>query len=180
MLLKRKSTLTKTLAKANKQLKALSQERKDILKEVTSSLKELITNNDMFREIRWTQYTPYFNDGAACEFQIGSVEVLLTKDFTEQLDSYGIKPSSWYEDENTGGWLTTEHIELDNLISQFDEHLDVINFEHLAAAKKILSQLSKVPNFLEKNTNAMHESFGDHAMVTISKKGIKVEAYEHD
>ena len=69
--------------------------------------------------IKWTQYTPYFNDGDACVFGLGSVSVFPTKKEFEDSEN------SWdYESYGEEPQTSLNKIE-DILLSVFGDHAEV-------------------------------------------------------
>ena len=65
--------LEPTIKKLEETKLKLREEFKLIFKDET---KELFERYDWLKEIAWSQYTPYFNDGDSCEFGVN--EALLT------------------------------------------------------------------------------------------------------
>ena len=103
--------------------------------------------------IRWTQYTPYFNDGEPCEFGVYDLMLRFEDDekneYHESHDGYcGIYS---YKGSNSG--LTKKNADI------------------FHALEKCLMQ----------NPVLLELAFGDHAEITIDKEGnVEVEEYEHD
>ena len=123
-------------------------------------LLDAILELDNVESIRWTQYTPYFNDGDPCMFGTGELFVKLV------------------DGDDTAG------DEEDGYISAYDmtEHLHgygnppTINpgCEDVYAAMKALNdQFGHFEDFLI-------VSFGDHAQVTATSDGFDIAFYEHD
>ena len=106
-------------------------------------------------EIKWSQYTPYFNDGDSCEFSIGEV-YFIPKDL--------ILPDGVIR-EDLGIWDWEEYAYTSYSREVSDDIGKVI--------KDMTSMLEVVEDFL-------HETFGDHVIVTMNKTGATTEAYEHD
>lgn len=106
---------------------------------------------DGVEAIKWTQYTPYFNDGDALEFGIQDLQV---------------KISGWPEDGGEDGfydlWELKYVAEQDGLTIP----------EGLTDALKLWDT-----QHLEK---VALKNFGDHAQVTATPEGFEVEYYEHD
>ncbi len=106
------------------------------------------------KAIRWTQYTPYFNDGEPCEFDVSELEVKLSKKWRNEddddddhfQDSWTLK---YYADRE--GRKLPEGL-LDALNKWESAHFE-------AVARK---------------------NFGDHAQITTSGDGFEVEFYDHD
>lgn len=122
--------------------------------------------------IRWRQYTPYFNDGEPCVFDVSDVYFRLTSVPEEAGDYEDGFVSTWdarYVPEVAEMIGTTEwdrdrgrvhdgkgDIELYNLLRAFEEGLG-------SAFNDVLM-----------------EAFGDHAEVTVRRNVIEIETYEHD
>ena len=109
------------------------------------------------KKIRWEQFTPYFNDGDPCEFNVHEPAVKFTghlKQFSEQYSDYG------------------------------DGYLDAWNLKYRAEKDKfslpegLVEALSAVSS--SRFESVCRSNFGEHARVTASRKGFKVEFYKHD
>lgn len=72
---KEHSTLQEQIDNLNKQMQEKS---KELMKEAFREFLEKY--DDVVDNIYWTQYTPHFNDGEACEFGVNDVYVLLKND----------------------------------------------------------------------------------------------------
>lgn len=103
--------------------------------------------------IRWTQYTPYFNDGEACEFDINEIHLETEKDVQ---DGSG---SAW----DNG----TEAYEFLKATSP-DGHY--WNSPALQAAQGIVRALE----------DDAKEIFGDHVEVFVTRTEVTTSEYSHD
>lgn len=56
--------------------------------EIKAALKEIFAAHPSIASIRWTQYTPYFNDGEPCVFSVNSAEFILNGE-DEWHDTWG-------------------------------------------------------------------------------------------
>lgn len=121
---------------------------------------------DGVESVRWTQYTPYFNDGDPCEFSTiiygGGVKL-----------SFGDPDHGDYEN----GYY--EEFRFYNSSTRSFEPITTINDHDVTA----LSEAFIV--FEEALSNGKHEiflqqNFGDPAEVTATKEGFDVEFYDHD
>jgi hypothetical protein len=84
-------TLQEQINELNKQMREKS---KDLMKE---AFREFFTKYDeVVENIYWTQYTPHFNDGEACEFGVNDVFILLKDD--EEACAY--EGSSLYDQDS--------------------------------------------------------------------------------
>lgn len=146
------------LQNINKHVDALQEQIKrealDKLKPaLTKAVKYFYENVEDVASIRWTQYTPYFNDGEPCEFGVYDLMLRFEDDekneYHESHDGYcGIYS---YKGSNSG--LTKKNADI------------------FHALEKCLMQ----------NPVLLELAFGDHAEITIDKEGnVEVEEYEHD
>lgn len=110
---------------------------------------------DRLDSIQWVQYTPYFNDGEACEFDVH--DVVPVPKFEEDFDfEYG--PDSYY---------VKEHIEDHSKNKKED-------FAEFEAMEKDVVVLNSIDDEI------MKEMFGDHVLVKVTKDKIETEDYSHD
>lgn len=100
---------------------------------------------------RWTQYTPYFNDGEPCVF---SVHDWYTVNLTN---------GDQLEDVYYSEYLNRRNAEAGN---EPDLETRVANTLH-----DLLGEVDE---------DTMLALFGDHAQVIVSRNGIDVEEYDHD
>lgn len=124
------------------------------------SLKTFFDMNPGINALRWTQYTPYFNDGDACVFSVG--DVYFTNAKGEQLDDI----TSWgdYEGDDGDVWS-------DSYVKYF-AHRPGVN-------SKSCEFISDMINSSEMR-DIMEMMFGDHVSVTVTREGIEVNEYDHD
>lgn len=115
--------------------------------------------------IRWQQYTPYFNDGDACEFRVGESYVKLV----------GHDEGGDYDD----GFLNSYDDTLREYIGTPEYKWR--NEPAKPGSDPSLAEVFKA--FVIENgsfDNMLLDAFGDHAKVTVTKEQIEVEFYEHD
>jgi len=162
-------TLSKFMAAAEK----LKQARKEIAelgaKEGGEAIREAFapafeppTN---LTKIVWTQYTPFFNDGEACEFSAHEPELYRggTGDDTEEssdiyglIDREGRRHNPDYQD-----YLKRKRAELE---AKFGAN----------AVTTVIDLWSKLDD------DILLAVFGDHKEITITKDGVTVEEHEHE
>jgi len=113
----------------------------------------------IIKAVSWTQYTPYFNDGEPCVFQVGDMWFLTEKgleDFRESgggyAEGYAAGDKSYYEEEYRQGVTT-------------------VDFDKIADFKHFLSGIDE---------DIYEHIFGDHVYVIATKDGFEVEEYHHD
>jgi hypothetical protein len=104
------------------------------------------------KAVRWTQYTPYFNDGEPCEFSSNA-------DYPElcfSADPAGdVVTKEDFDEDFEGSWGCRQDAEKQKAFKAFKEALALPDDVLLAA-------------------------FGDHAQVTVDRNGVEVEEYSHD
>lgn len=125
--------------------------RQEAQKILTPGLRAFLEANPEIEALRWTQYTPYFNDGEPCEFGVGDLYYKLVGGDPEDgddcdgflyLSTYG-KPKDWVKPQ----WYT--------------------DLEALARA-------------LGKAELELAAAFGDHVRVTVTREGVDTDDYDHD
>lgn len=121
------------------------------------------------RAIAWTQYTPYFNDGDACEFSVHEPAVLVYTagtgvDDESQLDDLSdTSPYDGYDSWNIRSELKKEKSDPDTdwfTMEFHDDFMTLVKFTD--------------------NETLMENLFGDHATVYLTREGPVVVEYDHD
>jgi hypothetical protein len=112
--------------------------------------------------IRWTQYTPYFNDGDACIFGIGNFSIKVK----------GIAGDS--EEEEDSEFLDDWQLEKKwNPVTESHEKRDIDN--------KLVKGFKKLYSDMQGVEEALQFAFGDHVKVTVTPDGkVEIDDYEHD
>jgi len=111
--------------------------------------------------VRWTQYTPSWNDGEPCEFSVHEIMVRFTP-LEDESDERGD-----YEDGFIDSWSMSYAWERDEISELTDE-----TYEALKKALKDWDVLY--------SDEVCKQNFGDHARVTATIEGFSVDYYEHD
>ena len=129
-----------------------------LFKETT---KEFFDKNKNVTAIVWTQYTPYFNDGDTCEFNVNDATFTNAPDpesvtwgeydGNEEVAADGSEIFTW------GGW---------------GECPNGLNKSMCEAFSKMI-QSSEMED-------VMKAMFGDHVKVIATPEGFDVDDYEHD
>lgn len=118
--------------------------------------------------LKWTQYTPYFNDGEPCEFDVREGSVKLSEQFgTAEEGDYG---DGWLDEYSVYGYTTPGDYGKENREYSLNGHSTV-------EIKEALEKFNAATSSFESVARA---NFGDHAEVTATKEGFSVEYYEHD
>lgn len=144
-------------------LKTLSDKLQEAKKEVAkkgekavkAAFKELFDKYPKILEVRWEQFTPYFNDGDACEFSV----------------------NGWYVmTEETAGEKMDDGADADDGDCVYDDPR--YTEEYSVKDAKMKSDIQKI--FDLAGEEAMELTFGDHAEVRATRKGFQVEECSHD
>ena len=125
-------------------------------KAINAAIKEFLTAHPEVESIAWTQYTPYFADGAACEFSVNDTEVKLVDGDPEAGDAEDGYQSTW-DLKYTAGKAGRP------------------------VPEALIADLTSLGKLFGEAEGPMQEVFGDHVRVTIGRDGeAQVEEYDHD
>lgn len=127
----------------------------EILKKSFSSFFEAYPK---VKAITWTQYTPYFNDGEACVFGVGDMWVLSKKSYED-----------WQEEG--GGYAEEYDVIRPYIEDKYEDELTKEEKKNINVFVRTIQALSD---------DLYLDMFGDHVYVIATRKGFKVEEYEHD
>lgn len=112
--------------------------------------------------IRWSQYTPYFNDGSPCTFRVYEPEFQFSDSFVTSIEELQYEK---YVCENSEGFY--------NVYSSGRGTPEFL--------KKIGDAQNNFNLLLEHLEDGLEDAFGDHAEVTVKPNGtITVERCDHD
>lgn len=145
--------------------------------EFLAALDELLAVEGV-ESVRWEQYTPYFNDGDACEFGVHEPSVKLVGndeggDYDDGfLNSFDAWPpvKEGYRDAATGKWVPGVYAPIE---------IDGVDPAVIEAARTALAAFGSV---LEGGAHfiLLQSVFGDPSQITATRAGFSVESYEHD
>ena len=135
-------------------------EASQIVKEAFSEMvKPVFESNPGLKAFRWTQYTPYFNDGDSCTFNVYSdcASLLHPKDEANNYEDG--------EEDDGIGWIREP--------------------DYYGQWKNLQSPLRKayddVQSFLSSfDEDDFMEMFGDHVRITVTPEGVDVNEHSHD
>lgn len=136
-----------------------------------SMLKEYWKRNKKIAGITWVQYTPYFNDGEPCCFGVHQL-VPLTKSLMDY-DNEGSSEMSGFPDREYGPYQT-DWDDPNRNIKKMDWEKSNITLEEWKQACDDLDLIARLPD------DVFEDMFGDHVKVTVTRKTIDVEEFEHD
>ena len=176
---KTKSTLIdKELKKKIVELEAKRAEVKKAEKglgdEVVNTLKDIIKSSKLIKAVRWSQYTPGFNDGDVCEFSVNELEVqfnasVLKKYKTEE----GKEELNENEEASEEGWVDSYHME-----KFIKSKMDIFNPTEIGQLHDQYEALNRLHGTLSDMSGELQDRWGDNIQITLTKKGIETEDYD--
>lgn len=138
--------------------KELKENFKDALKE---SAGILFQKHQKLETFSWTQYTPYFNDGDPCEFNIN--------DEPHSMIYSGVDIGEYNEEgEYVYDWRTKDLTELGKTL-----------FTDLGEYRVLQDGVIEFINNLQKMEKTVQSILGE-GLVIIDRNGVEVEDYDHD
>lgn len=167
---KSRSSLTKIskmLSSIEKEKEKIKKKENNIAKSLIKELKNIIKSSDMIKTIRWTQYTPYFDDGNPVVFSVNNVMFEFYPETNDMLSRNRVTIYEHFVPE----W---------DLPKLLIENTDIVNHEHLLKLKELTTEIIKIHDNLQDLTEPLYEIFGDHAEVLLTKDGIDVKTLDHE
>lgn len=126
--------------------------------------KRLFEENNDLQSFSWTQYTPYFNDGDTCEFSAHT-----SSPYVNGLDEYI---------ESDG---SVDDVEREEYYSYKNPANSDYTKVFTLKGKRHQELLDQVKEFLGVfDEEVLHDMFGDHAKIFVTRKGVDIVEYEHD
>lgn len=121
--------------------------------------KDLFEKNPKLMSFGWHQYTPYFNDGDACEFRVNR-DCFYVNGSDEYLDSWSFE--SWLEEDY-----------------KWKPNPEEFGFDTVQEMYNVIKDLNEVLGNFEDND--LLNLFDDHSRIVVNRDGtIDIEDYEHD
>jgi hypothetical protein len=134
----------------NEQIAVLRKEAADQTKPL---LQEFMREHPQVKQIKWAQYTPYFNDGDPCVSGVSDFGFFFEGDDLDVSHYEGDLPWRGYSPE----W----------------EKASVCSKETYDACLSLAKELGGMDDVLE-------TLFGDHVQVSVTPDGVSVDEYDHD
>lgn len=164
-------TTSKTLQEAISAMEAgtafLSEAKKKYQEEGYENLKEVFkaffAEVPEIKTVIWTQYTPYFNDGETCVFNV--YDPAFTNIEKDSEDFEDIKYGDYFGEEEDLFYIDYLY---DGCV-----YADKLS----ANSKKVMKKLSEI---ICCNDELMEFMFGDHVKIIANKDGFDVMEYDHD
>ncbi|UDL15302.1 hypothetical protein SEA_KUDEFRE_73 [Gordonia phage Kudefre] len=143
--------------------------------------------------VRWEQYTPYFNDGDACEFGVREASLKFADGLVDLNDPHIYSRDGFVEDsmwppnywdthaDKKYNWRTREYDPLPEGKAE-SNYRDMGLYVDGVERKDIQEALDAFSSALEGGAHelALKKHFGDPAQVTATATGFDVEFYDHD
>lgn len=161
MSMEKLAELRAQVEEARRQMKDAAQ---NVVKDGTAEIFE--NYGDIVHSFGWRQYTPYFNDGDACEFSMHELFVIAHADL--ETAEHGEESDWLYE----GSPAFQEYSYSGDVSRVVGELADERYIEAKQACQSIYDALAT--NDLAKDV------FGDHVKVIFTPEGVDVEDYHHE
>jgi hypothetical protein len=158
-----KEKLQELKVKKEELKKQMIEASQDVFKQ---GMNQIFEKHSVLESFGWTQYTPYFNDGDTCYFNVYIDEPYINGEYGEELDCLSKKNISNYGTWNREKKIYEGRVEVDNP-----------NYN-----KELSEAYDDVYNFLNMfDEDYFLDAFGDHVQITVKKDGtIDTEECEHD
>lgn len=172
--------ITKRYKELHKELqKQIREARKKIKVEAQSVIKgvfdEFFEKQPKVHAIGWTQYTPYWNDGEECSFRVNEIKLFLSEDSAEEDDDDYFEGDQDLVRDRAYYAKNGDQEELDKIDTKIAAFGGI---EAYKAAVKDFGVVVKILGAIE--DEYMEMLYGDHVTVRYTRKGVKVEEYDHE
>ncbi len=176
-------TDTKFIEEVKKDVAQINEIKQQLVDKLKPRFKDLfipfLTKYPQVKEVRWTQYTPYFNDGESCEFSVnelnGFIDPNEESEEYDECDYEGTFPMYSHYIDDYG--LSTQR---DYAREQTDKVLSILNCS-IEELKEINNDFLVLQEAFESiDSDTMQSIFGDHAIITVTLAGIDCEEYDHE
>ena len=137
------------------------------------TMKEFFDKNPGISALKWSQFTPFYNDGNACEFNVN--DVYFTNASPEELDN--INHHGEYEGEDETVWVVPS---MKYTLSSKYHAEDAAKIRAAGGVDVDSCQLIDKMIQSSEMEDIMMEMFGDHVVITATRDGFDVNDYEHD
>lgn len=154
------------LADCDRKVEELNAAKKKMQEELAAQMEplfqEFFKNNPKIAKIAWTQYTPHFNDGEPCVFNVH--------------DRYFVPTKCVEDDEDC------EYQEYPSLWSAFGFHdYDIKDFKEAGLTGEEIKKVEAFGKFLHNIPDDIYEGiYGDGVEIIATAEGVEVNEYDHD
>lgn len=181
--------ITKKIQSIENKIYKLQKEREvESNKLIVAGFKDLFTKHKDLISFRWSQYTPYWNDGDECTFGVYNDDLFINDD-EESNNQYALKSlldkikstrsrnaaikkleAEMESDRQKGYGTSWKEAEIENIKNA--------DYDTVKARLEILIDIQDI--LFNMPTESYRDIFGDHVSVTVTKDGWTTEACEHD
>lgn len=141
-------------------------------KAVKALFENVFTKFPEVESIRWAQYTPYFNDGDACEFGLGQFYFGISKEQDHTLFADEACEDIDEDDESKDVTYVYNFGKYD-----YSSRTTVYPTKRHEELQDALRQVEGACQDLE---DVLGSTFGDHVQITVTRNKIEVEDHDHD
>lgn len=181
------NALEEQMNSVNKEIEALKKSHIETSKQVFhKAISAFFQKYPEVEALRWNQYTPYFNDGDTCEFSVHDLYFCTKQDLKEIEDGeitlddlYDLNPYA-KPDKYVYEYAQKENSLQNYYLKQIEQYeaLEVKYGPRLNELNAGVKQFKKIFSSISDDT--MLSLFGDHVVVTATRRGIDVDEYDHE
>jgi hypothetical protein len=144
------------------------------------------------KQVYWTQFTPYFNDGEPCEFAVHDMFFSKGEELFEDYPDDDVNWTMGWELEQAfkpfippqdTGWRkysVTEIAQMEDDHIQRHQRAIELGYNE-ATAHQLIQVRNQAQAFLQENESLLEKAFGDHVSVLVKADGtFIVEDQDHD
>lgn len=177
------SALEEQMNSVNKEIEALKKTHIETSKKVFHGAVEAFFK--MYPEVealQWSQYTPYFNDGDSCEFSVNDLNVLTSEEVegleNGEIDRHELYENNPFEKPSDYVYRNAKDEYYANQIKTWDDRVAKIGEDRIKELDEGVKKFKKIFGSISDDT--MLSLFGDHVQITVTRKGIDVDEYDHE
>lgn len=165
------SDLKQKVSEMNHEMEALREKHRAYGKAIITKLFDwLLENAPEVGAVSWVQYTPYFNDGDACEFSVHEPGFMTLAEWEDEEKREEAMDDMYERDPFTRSrWGSNE---------LYEETVKAYGQERTDYCSTVINEFCSV--FRKLDNELFLYCYGDHVRVTVSRNGTEIEEYEHD
>lgn len=171
--------LTKQIDAFHAKRESLKKETSALADNVIASLQTIINSAPGVEAIRWQQWIPGFNDGDACEFTVGELEVKfsqeLQKEYKNEENTSAVDEE---EEDDVADEDENDFVSMWQLEQFVKKNINVMNHDQIGILEYQHEALEKLWGALSSMENELETRFGSGMQITVTKKGVETEDYD--
>lgn len=176
------ATLNEIIEEYNKAQEKIQTIVKDKL---TEEFGQFFKDNPEFRSIEWNQYTPYFNDGDACDFRVSDIIFTLQPFFYDEDTAEDIKIGSYsvydMEPSNSPIAVPSDYMRTSPYYKDSVAAYDALPEDVKANYSRLWNAWENFHETLAAIPEEFYlDIFDDHVSVKVMADGIDVSKYDHE